>query len=241
MATNKYGVVQKNWLTAFILSLFFGWLGADRFYLGKAGTAVLKLLTLGGLGIWALIDFILIATQSMKGVEWTSGNTKKDKKIASIIFGAALLLGIIIAATASGGSNKTANNTSPASSNSTSTSQPAQQAETKPAENKEPAVPAEYKSALAKAKQYSDTMHMSKQGIYDQLVSDYGEKFKPEAARYAVDNLKTDYNANALAKAKDYQKTMNMSPSAIHDQLTSASGEKFTQAEADYAIQHLTK
>jgi len=80
---------------------------------------------------------------------------------------------------------------------------------------------------------------MSKQGIYDQLTSDYGEKFTPEAAQYAVDNLKTDYNANALAKAKDYQKTANMSPAAIHDQLTSSYGEKFTQAEADYAIQHL--
>jgi len=100
-------------------------------------------------------------------------------------------------------------------------------------------VPKEYKSALNKAASYANTMHMSKRGVYDQLVSDYGEKFSAEAAQYAVDNVKADWNANALAKAKNYQNTMNMSPAAIHDQLTSEYGEKFTQAEADYAIQHL--
>ena len=100
-------------------------------------------------------------------------------------------------------------------------------------------VPAEYKSALNKATSYSNTMHMSKQGIYNQLVSDYGEQFSAEAAQYAIDNVSADWNANALAKAKNYQSTMNMSPAAIHDQLISEYGEKFTKAEADYAIQHL--
>ena len=82
-------------------------------------------------------------------------------------------------------------------------------------------------------------MHMSKKGVYNQLVSEYGEKFSPEAAQYGVDNVKADWNANALAKAKTYQDTMNMSPAAIRNQLTSDAGEKFTEAEADYAIQHL--
>lgn len=100
-------------------------------------------------------------------------------------------------------------------------------------------VPKEYKSALNKAASYANTMHMSKRGVYDQLVSEYGEKFSAEAAQYAIDNVKADWNANALAKAKNYQNTMNMSPAAIHDQLTSEYGEKFTQTEADYAIQHL--
>lgn len=50
-------------------------------------------------------------------------------------------------------------------------------------------VPTEYKNALRKAKTYSDTMHMSKAGIYDQLTSEYGEKFTAEEAQYAVDNL----------------------------------------------------
>jgi hypothetical protein len=107
-------------------------------------------------------------------------------------------------------------------------------------ENKQPNVPAEYKSALSKATSYANTMHMSKRGVYDQLVSEYGEKFTATAAQYAIDKVNADWNANALAKAKNYQDSMHMSPAAIHDQLTSEFGEKFTQAEADYAIEHLS-
>lgn len=82
-------------------------------------------------------------------------------------------------------------------------------------------------------------MHMSKQAIYDQLVSEYGEQFPEDAAQYAVDNLKADYKKNALEKAKSYQDTMNMSKSAIYDQLTSEYGEQFTAEEAQYAIDNL--
>lgn len=99
-------------------------------------------------------------------------------------------------------------------------------------------IPTEYKSALKKAGTYSETMKMSKAGIYDQLTSEYGEKFSPKAAQYAIDNLAADMNANALAKAKSYQ-DMNMSPEAIRDQLSSPYGEKFTSEEADYAVSHL--
>lgn len=97
----------------------------------------------------------------------------------------------------------------------------------------------EYKNALKKAESYSKTMNMSKQAIYDQLVSEYGEKFPADAAQYAIDNVQADWNANALAKAKSYQTTMSMSKSAIYDQLTSQYGEKFTASEAQYAIDHL--
>ncbi|WP_350001715.1 Ltp family lipoprotein [Pseudarthrobacter sp. WHRI 8279] len=108
-----------------------------------------------------------------------------------------------------------------------------------PVEAAAPAVPTEYKSALKKAESYSKTMHMSKVGIYQQLTSEYGEKFSPEAAQYAVDNLVADYKANALEKAKSYQENMSMSPEGIRQQLTSEFGEKFTPEEADYAIQNL--
>jgi hypothetical protein len=100
-------------------------------------------------------------------------------------------------------------------------------------------VPAEYKSALAQASSYANTMYMSKRGVYDQLVSEYGGKFSAAAAQYAIDNVKANWNANALQKARSYQDTMYLSPNAIRDQLTSDYGEKFTQGEADYAIQNL--
>ena len=100
-------------------------------------------------------------------------------------------------------------------------------------------IPTEYKSALRKAKLYADTMNMSKTGIYDQLTSEYGEKFTVEAAQYAIDNITVDWKENALKKAKSYQETMSMSPAAIYDQLTSEYGEKFTAEEAQYAIDNL--
>lgn len=59
-------MAHKNKLTAILLSIFTGGLGIDRFYLGYTGLGVAKLLTCGGLGIWALIDLIMICTGSLR-------------------------------------------------------------------------------------------------------------------------------------------------------------------------------
>lgn len=57
---------RRKVITALLLSIFVGWLGIDRFYMGLIPTGILKLLTAGGLGIWWLIDLILIATNNLK-------------------------------------------------------------------------------------------------------------------------------------------------------------------------------
>ncbi len=57
---------EKAFVPTLILCFLLGSFGIHRFYIGKKGTGILMLLTLGGLGIWALIDLIVIATGSFK-------------------------------------------------------------------------------------------------------------------------------------------------------------------------------
>jgi hypothetical protein len=59
----------KSFISTLLLCLLVGWLGVHRFYVGKTKTGILMLLTMGGLGIWQLIDVIFIATQSFKDSE----------------------------------------------------------------------------------------------------------------------------------------------------------------------------
>ena len=52
---------EKNFVATLLLCLLLGGFGVHRFYVGKIGTGILQLITFGGLGIWVLIDLIVIA------------------------------------------------------------------------------------------------------------------------------------------------------------------------------------
>jgi hypothetical protein len=167
-------------------------------------------------------------TQEPKQKNWFARH-----KVLTVI-GVLIILAIIGSNGSKNADTKTASNSTPGASPAASAAKVAQ-----PTPTPTPKVPAEYVSALDQAGTYSSTMHLSKAGIYDQLTSQYGGKFTAPAAQYAIDNVKSDWNANALAQAKTYQSTMHLSPAAVRDQLVSDNGGKFLPAEADYAIAHL--
>lgn len=94
-------VQPKNYVKAVILSAYFGYFGVDRFYLGKTGTGVLKLLTLGGLGIWALIDFIitLVGAQHAKNSSQPLEDTDKYKPFfirLALIYLAIMVISVVL-------------------------------------------------------------------------------------------------------------------------------------------------
>jgi len=81
---------KLSWYLTYAMSLFFGWLGVDRFMMRQIFTGLLKLVTFGGLGIWYLVDVILIATKhQFKNIEWDhDGNMSYGFALAvSILFG----------------------------------------------------------------------------------------------------------------------------------------------------------
>jgi len=62
MGHETNAISPKGFVPTILLCFFLGALGVHRFYVGKIGTGILQLITLGGLGIWTLVDFIMIVT-----------------------------------------------------------------------------------------------------------------------------------------------------------------------------------
>jgi len=110
---------DKSFLVTWIFALFLGFFGVDRFYLGKVGTGILKLITFGGFGIWVLVDLILVLTGTQRDKQGHRlAGFDQHKKIAWIMTAVLVALSIIISSLTGGQPATTPAAVAPATSES---------------------------------------------------------------------------------------------------------------------------
>lgn len=96
---DPYGAMPaKSFLATWLFSWLLGFLGVDRFYLGKVGTGLVKLLTVGGFGVWWLIDLVLtLAGEQRDKAGRLLPDYEQHKNIALIVTAAGVLLWVVLA------------------------------------------------------------------------------------------------------------------------------------------------
>lgn len=100
---------------------------------------------------------------------------------------------------------------------------------------KAPKMTTSQKNAVESAKNYLQVQAFSKKGLIQQLSSAAGEGFPKADARYAVNHIDVDWNAQAVKSARQYMDTQSFSRNALIEQLSSSAGEGFTLAQAQHA------
>lgn len=171
-------ISPKSFVLTWIFAWMLGGLGVDRFYLGKVGTGILKLVTFGGLGIWVLIDLILVLTGNQRDKQGRAlAGYDASKKIAWIVTGAVIVLSIIIGSVSGANAGSQVAAVAPIS-NETDVEAPAAVeealAEEKPAEEKSAEKPAETDATKAQAwadKTFGTFAPVTQTGTGDNLVN----------------------------------------------------------------------
>lgn len=192
---------------------------------------------------WGIILLLFLFFPAGLYFLWKSDFSKKSKLLWTVIIGILVLYNI------GKGSNHQPVQYQPQQTQQTQQAQQVQQVQRveKPKTLQQqgledPNATMSQKNALKKAIGYATGMYMSKAKVYEQLISEYGEKFPVEDAQWAVSHLSDiDWKANALKKAKSYQTQQAMSVESIRNQLLSEYGEGFELEEVEYAISKLPK
>lgn len=229
-------VGTKSFVATWLLSWLLGGLGIDRFYLGKIGTGVLKLITFGGFGLWYLIDLILTLAGAQKD---KSGRRlqgyDEHKKIAWIVTVACIVLGMIF-----GGVSQAL--TPSVQSESTPTSEVAEAADDE-AIAEEPA--AEEPAEEAEPAEEPMAEEAEEPAAAEEEPADEPEPAEPAEEAVAEPEPQKDTSdvpaeyRSALTKAESYSGMMSMSKAGVYDQLTSEYGEGFSAEAAQYAIDNI--
>lgn len=94
------------------------------------------------------------------------------------------------------------------------------------------------RNAVRTANSYLKLKGFSRQGLIDQLSSEYGDRFSVADATVAVDSLDIDWNTQAGRAAASYLKLKGFSCQGLIDQLSSQYGDKYTVQQATYGANH---
>ncbi len=90
------------------------------------------------------------------------------------------------------------------------------------------------RNAVRAAESYLEFQAFSRQGLIDQLSSEYGSQFPLADATFAVDSLNVNWNEQAAKSAASYLEFQAFSCQGLIDQLSSEYGSQFTVAQAQY-------
>jgi len=143
----------KSFIVTWLFALLLGALAVDRFYLGKIGTGILKLITFGGAGIWVLVDIILVLTgaQRDKAGRPLAGYAQ-HKKTAWFVTAAFLALSLLIGGVnAAAGSDEAASQDSAIEASEVVADEPASIDKAEPETPAEPVAPAEPEEPTAQS------------------------------------------------------------------------------------------